>query len=279
MDYCGPCRRHLNGALVCPGCGTPAASASSAADGRGSVVDGRPDARPSAATVARHYGARGGGRSTGAGRDARAGRASVGHPPRGSGPDRSRAARGRRRRGVVLSAAVGLVLVIGGAAFAELRGGTSQDVRSPVAARGGSPVGDPPVTPTAGASDPPVGSTAPAASAPAAPSLPPSGTPQATASPVVSEEPTPSETPDDASPTSAPAVPDSVEAPEPSPSPTSPTGAEVTPEEETPRPTSPPVSSAASTGPATAPADQAPTSAAPEPSSAETCRRLLWWCL
>ncbi|NEA17525.1 hypothetical protein G3I29_18820, partial [Streptomyces halstedii] len=24
MDYCHPCRRHLNGALVCAGCGTPA---------------------------------------------------------------------------------------------------------------------------------------------------------------------------------------------------------------------------------------------------------------
>ncbi|WP_425587282.1 SCO2400 family protein, partial [Streptomyces mexicanus] len=23
-DYCAPCRRHLNGALACPGCGTPA---------------------------------------------------------------------------------------------------------------------------------------------------------------------------------------------------------------------------------------------------------------
>ncbi|MEU6661152.1 hypothetical protein [Streptomyces sp. NPDC046821] len=24
MDYCHPCRRHLNGAVTCPGCGTPA---------------------------------------------------------------------------------------------------------------------------------------------------------------------------------------------------------------------------------------------------------------
>ncbi|MER7187703.1 hypothetical protein ABT404_51015, partial [Streptomyces hyaluromycini] len=23
MDYCHPCRRHLNGALACAGCGTP----------------------------------------------------------------------------------------------------------------------------------------------------------------------------------------------------------------------------------------------------------------
>ena len=24
MDYCHPCQPHLNGALICPGCGTPA---------------------------------------------------------------------------------------------------------------------------------------------------------------------------------------------------------------------------------------------------------------
>ncbi|MYR60171.1 hypothetical protein GTY54_29380, partial [Streptomyces sp. SID625] len=27
MNYCHPCRRHLNGALACPGCGTPAETA------------------------------------------------------------------------------------------------------------------------------------------------------------------------------------------------------------------------------------------------------------
>ncbi|MCC9685871.1 SCO2400 family protein [Streptomyces sp. MNU103] len=26
MDFCHPCRRHLNGALACPGCGTPVES-------------------------------------------------------------------------------------------------------------------------------------------------------------------------------------------------------------------------------------------------------------
>src|SRR5690348_13511742 len=30
MDYCDPCQRHLNGALACPGCGTPARSAAEA---------------------------------------------------------------------------------------------------------------------------------------------------------------------------------------------------------------------------------------------------------
>lgn len=31
MDYCAQCRRHLNGALACPGCGTPAAGPPTAA--------------------------------------------------------------------------------------------------------------------------------------------------------------------------------------------------------------------------------------------------------
>ncbi|WP_234358031.1 SCO2400 family protein, partial [Streptomyces puniciscabiei] len=30
MDYCHPCQRHLNGALACPGCGTPARAAAEA---------------------------------------------------------------------------------------------------------------------------------------------------------------------------------------------------------------------------------------------------------
>ncbi|MFE4553034.1 hypothetical protein ACFRNH_37570, partial [Streptomyces sp. NPDC056785] len=32
MDYCDPCRRHLNGALACPGCGTSAEQLRSSAD-------------------------------------------------------------------------------------------------------------------------------------------------------------------------------------------------------------------------------------------------------
>jgi hypothetical protein len=34
MDYCSSCRRHLNGALVCPGCGAYAPDIAPAADGR-----------------------------------------------------------------------------------------------------------------------------------------------------------------------------------------------------------------------------------------------------
>ncbi|WP_425275880.1 SCO2400 family protein, partial [Streptomyces recifensis] len=41
MDYCHPCRRHLNGALACPGCGAPAltAVAPTAAVASGGMAD------------------------------------------------------------------------------------------------------------------------------------------------------------------------------------------------------------------------------------------------
>ncbi|WP_456340847.1 SCO2400 family protein [Streptomyces shenzhenensis] len=46
MDYCHPCRRHLNGALACPGCGTAAetlrASAREAAASEPAVPGGTP---------------------------------------------------------------------------------------------------------------------------------------------------------------------------------------------------------------------------------------------
>ncbi|MEY7981580.1 hypothetical protein AB8O53_35395, partial [Streptomyces pilosus] len=49
MDYCSTCRRHLNGALVCPGCGAYAP------DIAPSLIGGR--ALPGAATVAARTGA------------------------------------------------------------------------------------------------------------------------------------------------------------------------------------------------------------------------------
>ncbi|WP_405014356.1 hypothetical protein [Kitasatospora sp. NBC_01539] len=67
MDYCAPCRRHLNGALSCPGCGAPAGAqpldattvlpaatpyASTAADRRGRRSRrGRPTGRRRAALL------------------------------------------------------------------------------------------------------------------------------------------------------------------------------------------------------------------------------------
>lgn len=45
MDYCPPCRRHLNGALACPGCGTPAGFLPHAAGRTGGARPG-PGAAP-----------------------------------------------------------------------------------------------------------------------------------------------------------------------------------------------------------------------------------------
>lgn len=38
MDYCSDCRRHLNGALACPGCGAYAPSIAPLADGTPATV-------------------------------------------------------------------------------------------------------------------------------------------------------------------------------------------------------------------------------------------------
>ncbi|WP_457034108.1 SCO2400 family protein, partial [Kitasatospora sp. P5_F3] len=46
MDYCAPCRRHLNGALSCPGCGAPASAAAPVAAPR----DTAPTVAPRAAS-------------------------------------------------------------------------------------------------------------------------------------------------------------------------------------------------------------------------------------
>ncbi|MEU3661379.1 hypothetical protein AB0E77_16715 [Streptomyces sp. NPDC032940] len=50
MDYCSSCRRHLNGALVCPGCGAYAPDiAPRAVDGHGGPALAEPDAAPAPA--------------------------------------------------------------------------------------------------------------------------------------------------------------------------------------------------------------------------------------
>ncbi len=68
MDYCSTCRRHLNGALVCPGCGAYAPDiAPATADGRidrglfATAMTGAADASESAVWDTRHEGRLGGG--------------------------------------------------------------------------------------------------------------------------------------------------------------------------------------------------------------------------
>uniref|UniRef100_UPI0034DE0F10 SCO2400 family protein n=1 Tax=Streptomyces flavofungini TaxID=68200 RepID=UPI0034DE0F10 len=116
MDYCHPCRRHLNGALACPGCGTPAeacreyARSLTARDESTGRDDGHDADSPRA-------GGRAGGRARARGRVRRG--------------ERGRAAHRRRRRKVLLVTA-GLALAAGGLSLAEL--GTEGPSEQPAAA-------------------------------------------------------------------------------------------------------------------------------------------------
>ncbi|MEV6261859.1 hypothetical protein AB0M42_14055 [Streptomyces sp. NPDC051784] len=101
MDYCHPCRRHLNGALACAGCGTPADALAPCAVGGPTGLD----AGSGSETVEV---------SGGAGHRRR---------PRGSAAGRSRGRRrnGHRRRGrALLLSVVGVVLALGALSLAEL---------------------------------------------------------------------------------------------------------------------------------------------------------------
>ncbi|MEU0601617.1 hypothetical protein ABZ484_25730 [Streptomyces sp. NPDC006393] len=124
MNYCHPCRRHLNGALACPGCGTPAealheyADAAPAepvelpaqerefADGAGDSGDGSEE------PLGRADRRRGRGRGRGTPEEDRQG-------PVASRRDRKAAAHRRRRRRTLLIGA-GFVLAAGGLSLAEL---------------------------------------------------------------------------------------------------------------------------------------------------------------
>ncbi|MFD4527396.1 hypothetical protein ACFWP7_26380 [Streptomyces sp. NPDC058470] len=103
MDYCLPCHRHLNGALACPGCGTPAEKVREHAD----AVESRPKAED---------GVDNGHDDDDTGpRGRRRGSAAGG----GSRRDRKAAAHRRRRRGALIVGA-GLLLAAGGLSLAEL---------------------------------------------------------------------------------------------------------------------------------------------------------------
>ncbi|RSN41717.1 hypothetical protein DMH12_34295, partial [Streptomyces sp. WAC 04229] len=101
MDYCHPCRRHLNGALACPGCGTPVEQLR-AAEPPLTATGALPPPRPADATDA-------------------ADEAPDDTPPgaRSSRRDRKAAAHRRRRRRTLFVTA-GFVLAAGGLSLAEL---------------------------------------------------------------------------------------------------------------------------------------------------------------
>jgi hypothetical protein len=133
MDYCHPCRRYLNGALACPGCGAPTREPRSheGDPGDGSRPDGGTVQEPprvgggdSAGPRSRRRAARDGpapgdGNGGGAESGADGGGADSGRGPRSSRRDRKAAAHRRRRRRA-LSIGAGLLFAAGGLSFAEL---------------------------------------------------------------------------------------------------------------------------------------------------------------
>ncbi|WP_147267278.1 hypothetical protein [Streptomyces sp. SDr-06] len=90
MDYCHSCRRHLNGALACAGCGTPAEELAPAPEDELLVYAGAPRGVAEVLGPSGHRRARGG-------------------------------RRGRRKRGkAILFGSAGLVLVAGAFGFVQL---------------------------------------------------------------------------------------------------------------------------------------------------------------
>ncbi|OKJ12733.1 hypothetical protein AMK20_10235 [Streptomyces sp. TSRI0261] len=261
MDYCHPCRRHLNGALACAGCGTPAEALGPCAvpapggpaPGALDVPDGT--AAPSGAGDARR-GTRRDARLD-ARRDARRG---AGGRPDARPGSRRRARGGHRRRGrTVLLGALGLLLAAGALSLAELamepgRDDTAADfVRESPSEPSGAPSED--ASADAPRDPGPVGSRTGAPAGPATDASPvgtregsPSGAPGPEAS--GPDEPTASPDPGDAAPS------DAADSPPADP-----------PEPDDPRePT---------TAPAPPPPSAEPT---PTPTPSPTCTRFLWWC-
>ncbi|MFC9455536.1 hypothetical protein ACFT16_07270, partial [Streptomyces sp. NPDC056983] len=103
MDYCHPCRRHLNGALACPGCGTPAEACREHAE----ALAAQESAENADASYADE----------------------PTHTRRSRRERRERGARRahRRRRNKIVIAAAGLALAAGGLSFAELGTESSAD--------------------------------------------------------------------------------------------------------------------------------------------------------
>ncbi|MET8948633.1 hypothetical protein ABZX30_35215 [Streptomyces sp. NPDC004542] len=269
MDYCHPCRRHLNGALACPGCGSPAgpirayahqgAPASPYAYGPEEPYAGIPptdedfadgegeeDAPDEGAAeddtgdeprgrAANRRRARGRGRGADAAESA---------DPDASRRDRKAAAHRRRRRRTVLIAA-GFALAAGGLSLAELGidapGFSSPD---PAAAGGDSPASAP------GRTVDPLDDTARGPGGTASPDA--SSSPSASKSAGAEEQASTSPDGKDTDQSRQPA----------------------TPGAGTPGPTTPATTRPAST-PTSTPTTSTPT---PKPSPTQTCDRFLWWC-
>ncbi|GAA3371089.1 hypothetical protein GCM10020367_20350 [Streptomyces sannanensis] len=121
MDYCHLCRRHLNGALACPGCGTPAAELR-----RHEPAEPPVYAAPEA----------GGEGPSGPRRAHRA--ESVSSAEEGGAAGRSRRARKGRTRTVVI-VSVGAVLAVGALGLTRLTAGAPQGEAAPPVQEGPVP--------------------------------------------------------------------------------------------------------------------------------------------
>ncbi|MFF8245142.1 hypothetical protein ACJBCE_10335 [Streptomyces sp. NBUL23] len=257
MDYCHPCRRHLNGALACAGCGTPAEAlgpfAVPAPDVRDPSDGGAPPdgtAAPADPGTPRRAARRGAGDP----RDLRTGRVR---------PDRRRARGGHRRRGrTVLFGVLGLLLAAGALSLAESarepgRDDTAADfVRESPSDPSGPPPPPSRERPAEEPRDPvPVGSRAGATTGPAT-----------DASPAGTRRGNPSRSPGpEASATGGPTA-------SPDPDAADPSGVPDSPPADPPEPDDPREST---TAPAPPPPPAEPT---PAPTPSPTCTRFLWWC-
>jgi hypothetical protein len=261
MDFCHPCRRHLNGALACPGCGTPAET----------LRAQRQEPAAPAGHEGEAYGAARAGETSGEyddedarddeprGRRATRIRGPEPEPEPDEGPaagqsrrDRKAAAH-RRRRNRTLLIAAGFVLAAGGLSLAEL--GLDAPGSSPKPAAAGEETTD------GGGTE--LGPTESPSGAPAAGTSAESPGPRASGSPSASESPKDeeSEKADDETGQDASSAP--VETP------TTDDPAATTPQPEAPE---------APAEPETPESDPPTKEPEPEPEPTETCDRFLWWC-
>ncbi|MFD6322951.1 hypothetical protein ACFWOL_08760 [Streptomyces sp. NPDC058442] len=261
MDYCHPCRRHLNGALACPGCGTPVetlrahpeASAAPQAAYEEDVPEPEPEphAEPEPAEGTRQSAAA----------DAPTGpETDDGGPGAGvSRRDRKAAAHRRRRRRSLLIAA-GFVLAAGALSLAELGMDAPGSKPEPAAATD--------ETPNGGSAK--VGSAPPPSGAPGAGASVDSPSPSASGSPSASKSPTDEESAEAEEGTEAEgeAGGEPGEATRPAPAGTAPADPTAAPPRQ-----SPPQPDAPEPAPTTTEPEPEP-----EPEPSETCDRFLWWC-
>ncbi|CAL9412611.1 hypothetical protein SUDANB58_01676 [Streptomyces sp. enrichment culture] len=262
MDYCQPCRRHLNGALICPGCGTfadrlptyagePAAHPHGSAERAGTAVAGVEWAEWT--EWAESYG------DVGERGDHAAPPGLAGAGRRGRG-----GAAHRRRRHLALFVAAGFALAVGGLSIAALgaeeRVGPSRpaivgddvlELEKVAPAEVGQSVIPRVGAPLPGGTE----SAAPGVSPSAAPSQPASASESASASPA--GEASPAVAGDTAGTASRPAS--------TAPSPARQDGLLPVPD------------ATWSSAPAAQPTSAAP-SPPPAPEPTETCDRFLWWC-